>query len=314
MTINNYCYVIIVSIVFLCGLINSTGYDNLPLVEKAFSNRVLHNDSKKGLFTRGNKEDVLVGWFLSNDEIGKLTELLVSEFKNEISPLDPRDKNIIKALRNNLAGYQIWEPLLIFKEPYSGYSGVWQETPVYIIAGWNKFKLDITNDAALRKFIKLFLAGAHFVVVGPNKLVLEIKSLPHAAKNFKHSHYKETPNALVYPAITWKTRSPTPIISALLIDQVKLLDTTIGTFFQLEGWPVHRKSDTLNDTVLHGKDFLLHARTLWNISTYGMSPYSEKRGTTVFITKDNMDEKELNKLAKKTFKLDYTNYAEDRRN
>jgi len=48
-----------------------------------------------------------------------------------------------------------------------------------------------------------------------------------------------------------------------------------NTFIQLEGWQAGGSR--------HNADYATYQATLWNISTYGASPYSEKRATTVFL-------------------------------
>ena len=57
-------------------------------------------------------------------------------------------------------------------------------------------------------------------------------------------------------------------------------DATLGaghynSFIQLEGWQA--------GAARHNADYNLHTQTLWNISTFGACPYSEKRGTAVFL-------------------------------
>jgi len=50
-------------------------------------------------------------------------------------------------------------------------------------------------------------------------------------------------------------------------------------FFQLEGW----QQQGLGGGDRHMADYDSYNSILWNISTFGASPYSEKRGTTVFL-------------------------------
>lgn len=292
-----------------------SAYDNTVLLEKALNNRTPHSESQKDLFKKGNEKGPLTGWFLSNAEINGLIQKLVDTYngKEVTPPLDSRDQKIIKALKNKLDGYYINEPKLTFERPYKSLLGTYENTPIYKITGWKTYRL-LANTEAVADFFRLFLAGAHFVIMGPNTLLQAVKGLSESAPNNKHSHYNETAQSLVFPNITWKTRSPAPIIAALLIDTAKIpnVDSPM-TFFQLEGWPVHPGSDLLNDTVLHGKDFLLHRDTLWNVSTYGISPYSEKRGTTVFLTKTPIDPNTAFTFGKKTFATDYNKYADDQR-
>jgi hypothetical protein len=52
-----------------------------------------------------------------------------------------------------------------------------------------------------------------------------------------------------------------------------------NTFLQMEGWPAY--------TSRHNFDYELHEKTLWNISTYGLCAFSEKRATAVFLADRN---------------------------
>jgi hypothetical protein len=50
---------------------------------------------------------------------------------------------------------------------------------------------------------------------------------------------------------------------------------TYNTFIQLEGWQAGGSR--------HNADYATYQSTLWNISTFGASPYSEKRATSIFL-------------------------------
>ncbi|MDI9654524.1 hypothetical protein QM306_40740, partial [Burkholderia cenocepacia] len=50
---------------------------------------------------------------------------------------------------------------------------------------------------------------------------------------------------------------------------------TYNTFIQLEGWQAGGSR--------HNADYATYQQTLWNISTYGVSAYSEKRATSIFL-------------------------------
>ncbi len=50
---------------------------------------------------------------------------------------------------------------------------------------------------------------------------------------------------------------------------------TYNTFIQLEGWPAGGDR--------HNADYATYQQTLWNISTYGASAYSEKRASSIFL-------------------------------
>jgi len=86
--------------------------------------------------------------------------------------------------------------------------------------------------------------------------------------------------------------APTPTIS----------QKRINTFFQLEGWPATNSlgsgtleviTNRLSSLVTRGSaptelgrhniDYKVHANTVWNLSTFGASAYTEKRATTIFL-------------------------------
>lgn len=64
-------------------------------------------------------------------------------------------------------------------------------------------------------------------------------------------------------------------------------DTTSGGyngFMQVEGWQAHGGLGSgVEGGARHHGDYQAYGDTYWNISTYGCSPYSEKRATTVFL-------------------------------
>lgn len=72
--------------------------------------------------------------------------------------------------------------------------------------------------------------------------------------------------------------NPCPFVCSLLVDTTAR--QLPNSFFQLEGWPGVKAFGAVGR---HGQDFAVHKATKWNISTYGASPFSEKRGTTVFL-------------------------------
>ena len=58
-----------------------------------------------------------------------------------------------------------------------------------------------------------------------------------------------------------------------------------NAFFQLEGWQAHfgGTGGGVKGGKRHNGDYQAYDDSLWNISTFGCSPYSEKRATTVFL-------------------------------
>jgi len=105
-----------------------------------------------------------------------------------------------------------------------------------------------------------------------------------------HSHYTgawgltNIGAALTFPGLVNAETAPIPCpyICAFLTGRTAYaaLGNPYNTFFQLEGWPT---TGITNLPGRHGADYAAHTASLWNISTYGASLYSEKRGTTVFL-------------------------------
>lgn len=154
--------------------------------------------------------------------------------------------------------------------------------------------------------LTLLLTGAHFVAISAtqdfvNQGITKYKSrslygalqkskLPKRwdpANSHYRSEHKFNTTGYYYPDNVereWAQPGCGYIISLLIGSTVNDLDRslpegTYNSFMQLEGWPY-----VLSDGgERHKADYETHQQTLWNISTYGACPYSEKRGTTVFL-------------------------------
>jgi len=173
------------------------------------------------------------------------------------------------------------------------------------------------NVETIRRFLKLLLAGAHFVVVHSNTDLGDKAKVANffdpfsnlkGAGKAQHSHYtgwyKVAPSGRNYPQLALIEEEGDDLDK--LADQgtacllpVVLCDTTNhyyldhNSFFQMEGWRPGRKmygwtkyeyrNKALAGGYRHGADFATHQDTLWNISTYGASLYSEKRGAPIFL-------------------------------
>lgn len=160
-------------------------------------------------------------------------------------------------------------------------------------------------------FLSLFATGAHMVAItSPLDYQGQIDSPPafwtlfqsssyvpwrdagplnaYAGTAYMHSHYsglKGLTNvgaSYAYPNTVTSTGTPTtcPFVCSLLVGSTAVSQP--NTFFQLEGWP-GTATQLFGAFGAHAQDFAAHQATKWNISTYGASPFSEKRGTTVFL-------------------------------
>lgn len=122
---------------------------------------------------------------------------------------------------------------------------------------------------------------------------------PFSGAAYMHSHYSgavmwtnigrgltNAGSAYAYPntILTEAAPSPCPWVCSLLVDTTARRDP--NTFIQLEGWPGTAEG-WYGARGRHHQDFEVHGETKWNIGTYGGSPFSEKRGTTVFLAPNN---------------------------
>ncbi len=159
------------------------------------------------------------------------------------------------------------------------------------------------NADPLKLFLMLLAGGAHFVAISAdqdftNQGITSYASRPlYTAFNnsgltqrtdFANSHYS---NSITYNNTGWYyldiTQQWAPENCGLIL--ALLFGSTVNgsrnpptgkfnTFMQLEGWPA---SGTGGDR--HNADYNTYKQTLWNISTYGSCPYSEKRATSIFL-------------------------------
>ena len=150
-------------------------------------------------------------------------------------------------------------------------------------------------EVAVPAFLDFILRGAHFVVVqakqdtGGSSVENFYKAFTGEASlktQQRHdpgnSHYASITNITgeYYPKVTKDAEPATnPLITAFLVGKTvnNPLASKYNAFFQLEGWEYHIGGKR------HGADYDTYKDTLWNISTYGAIPYSEKRSTPIFL-------------------------------
>lgn len=150
-------------------------------------------------------------------------------------------------------------------------------------------------ENAVPTFLNLILRGAHCVVIqSPNDTGnTNVANFYDAFNNEKslssqqrhdpgNSHYTSLTNTTgeYYPKVTKDTEPSTnPLITAFLVGKTVNNDfaSNYNTFFQLEGWEYFVGGSR------HNADYQTYKATLWNISTYGAIPYSEKRSTPIFL-------------------------------
>jgi len=192
----------------------------------------------------------------------------------------------------------------------SSYQLMGYETHAFLDDGdWNGEAVDI--------FLTHFLAGAHFVVVQSSvdlgtglseNFFAKFKQL-NGAKKAGHSHYtghKVSLNGQNYPTMTLTTvegpqldeitiAADATLLPVVLCDETA--NTSPNAFFQMEGWPPGKsmlgvskpeyRNPALAGGYRHGADFNTHGKSIWNISTYAASLFSEKRGGAIFLAPES---------------------------
>jgi hypothetical protein len=255
-----------------------------------------------------NKFSQLTVPFLPADFTGgQLTKTLTDVLYNCIISNSGADQPIMQFLANYIAPGQgqapmtMWVPNILYEDG---------NPAVFLIGGYSEFVLASNSGNGvqwspgnLQAFLKLLLAGAHFVAISaaedfanqgsPN---YNGRALYTAFQNsglsqredFANSHYCNPSlynnTGYYYLNITEQWAPPNcGLVLALLFGSTvnnsrSPAPGTFNTFMQLEGWPA---SGTGGGR--HKADYEAYKKTLWNTSTYGACPYSEKRATTVFL-------------------------------
>lgn len=151
-------------------------------------------------------------------------------------------------------------------------------------------------DTSVEAFLNLLAAGAHVVAISaPRDLPAGVTVSPFD-RYFEQARLdgRGHPGNSHYAAIMNPTgryyldidEDFAPADAGLL--QAFLVARTVNggrphhddynSFLQLEGWQARFPL-----SARHKADYDAHQKTLWNVSTFGASPYSEKRGTSVFL-------------------------------
>lgn len=168
---------------------------------------------------------------------------------------------------------------------------------VYRLEGYRRHGLrEATGDwsaEGVQAFLGLLLSGAHLVAicaradlppgveVEPFDRFLSRSAAP-TRYDIGSSHYATVVNTTGHYYLGVEGNfapEDCGLLLALLngrtVNNALLGAGQYNSFIQLEGWQA--------GAARHNADYALHTRTLWNISTFGASVYSEKRATTVFL-------------------------------
>jgi hypothetical protein len=205
-------------------------------------------------------------------------------------------------------------PPLVMYVPTITYQNTIAAGPRYLLTGYQAYPLAGTNGArfnmaSVQTFLQLFLGGAHFVNIqtNPDFATLNPENPPANTgrslygaftKHFPasptggrqscigNSHYTSTVNlgGWYYGSQigNWASAGCGLLLAALF---GQTANGPYNTFLQLEGWPadVSLKTGSLGGGERHAQDYAAYKNSLWNISTFGATPYSEKRATTIFL-------------------------------
>lgn len=242
--------------------------------------------------------------------------------QNDYNHCPALDKPIIAYLARYIKqnGLEMSIPQLTFVSNSS--SGPAYKLDSYTTTGFlddnSNWDYSVVND-----FLHLLINGAHFVNIqssfslpnGPKITDLYTDFQGNTSININerkdnsgvlgttelgNSHYTSITNlnGYYYPNITSDV-APNPcsfILSFLVCPTVANLSTSglvYETFFQLEGWELPPSIKNAKGS-RHDADYQLYKDCYWNISTYGASAYSEKRGTTIFLAPSNWIPKPTN--------------------
>src|ERR1043166_353958 len=245
--------------------------------------------------------------FTPADFSGQLSELVDTLYLSWIKGTGT-DWPILQCLANYIAPGNS-QPIMQMWVPVISYQG--GDPSVYELTGYQAFSLASYsgssvqwNETNLKQFLMLLAGGAHFVAISAdadftNQGITGYDSRPlytHFSQwgitqreDFANSHYKGSltynNTGLYYLNITdqWAPEGCGLILSLLFGSTVNGSRNPptgqYNTFMQLEGWP----ASGMTGGDRHSADYDAYKQTLWNISTYGAAPYSEKRATTVFL-------------------------------
>lgn len=169
---------------------------------------------------------------------------------------------------------------------------------VFRLAGYRKLSF-LSNDGrwnarTVTGFLTLLAAGAHFVAISATDDLpsgASAQSFDDAVTAARLPTRQNLGDSRCYSAVTNLTSryylglnddiapAGCGLILAFVIGRTIPgafpIEGSFNTFFQLEGWP--------SGTARYNGDNTLRKATRWAVSTFGASPYSEMRGTTIFL-------------------------------
>ncbi|MFM0004338.1 hypothetical protein PQR57_25355 [Paraburkholderia dipogonis] len=206
----------------------------------------------------------------------------------------PQDAALIGLLARYMSGAASNGPLTMWVPQITWQAGT--NPSVFAISGYRAFPFGDGakwNAASVTAFTSLLAAGAHFVAVSakddlPAGVAMSAfdqfftsAGLP-TRHDMGNSHYASVTNITgTYYLDVSGSFAPEncALILAFLagrtVNDPYASAGSYNTFIQLEGWQAGSQR--------HNIDYDTYKQTLWNISTFGACPYSEKRATTIFL-------------------------------
>ncbi|WP_157510948.1 hypothetical protein [Frateuria sp. Soil773] len=227
-------------------------------------------------------------------QMAGFTALWAGHWLGQGGACPPQDAALLDVLARYVATASAAGPLAMWVPQIAWREGT--SPSVFDLAGYRAYPFMADgqwNAATVQAFLALLAAGAHFVAVSADKdmptgvataafdTFFTGAGLP-TSHDIGNSHYATVTNVTgTYYLSVGDDFAPAGcgLILAFLagrtVNDAFAAKGTYNTFIQLEGWQA--------GTSRHGADYDTYKKTLWNISTFGSCPYSEKRATTIFL-------------------------------
>ncbi|MET4575773.1 hypothetical protein [Ottowia thiooxydans] len=231
-------------------------------------------------------------------QVPRMAELWLSDWMSapsaENSPLPSDDAKILRLLKQYTATAANNGPLVLWIPQLRYRPGT--EPAAYELLDYRAFPLMHNGDwvrESVSAFLLMLASGAHLVAICAQRdlpagvtlqafdKVLNDSGLP-ARDHPGNSHYAGLVNTTgrYYLHSNADFAAEECGLLLALVTGRTVNSTLIGPgayncFIQLEGWQAISSR--------HNADFSSHEKTLWNVSTFGASVHSEKRGTSAFL-------------------------------
>ncbi|PCE33065.1 hypothetical protein [Burkholderia ubonensis] len=209
--------------------------------------------------------------------------------------LPDADAQLVDALKQYVSSASNAGPLTMWVPQVAWQAG--SDPAIFALTGYRAFPFADAqanwNADTLSAFLTLLAAGSHLVAISatrdlPAGVTMQAfdsfmgSSGLTTSTDIGNSHYASLVNTTgrYYLSVgsDFAPRNCGLILSFLYgrtVNDMLAGAGTYNTFIQLEGWQAGGSR--------HNTDYDTYQQTLWNISTYGASAYSEKRATSIFL-------------------------------